>query len=145
MDSPRKKTFARLTAFLYVIGALHIAALFFFWYWSIWWYDILLHALGGVWIGGMMLFFLSGREKNMSGSTILRFSVPLLGVLIIGTFWEAFEWNIDQVVLSYFQNDVVDTLSDIGADIAGALLSSVLLIGYSKHETSQVNNNNTHG
>ena len=55
--------------------------------------------------------------------------MPILAIAAIGLLWEAFEWNIDQIVLSRFSNDPVDTLSDLGAGIAGALTYAFFLSG----------------
>ncbi|MEK7065728.1 MAG: hypothetical protein AAB938_00045 [Patescibacteria group bacterium] len=138
MDTDRKRIFARLTALLYVIAALHITALYFFWYWSMWWYDILMHTLSGLWIAGMVLFIISGKRFGALFSPLVRFGFPLLVVVCVGIAWETFEWNVDQIILSHFQNDIVDTLSDIGADVAGGLVASLLLLGYRYEERADI-------
>ncbi len=136
--------FAWLAVLLYVIAALHIAALYFFWYWSIWWYDILVHILGGVWIGGMALFFISRTHMKTPHSLFVRFVFPFLIVAVFGTLWEAFEWNVDQIILFRFQNDIVDTLSDIGADIGGGLIASFLWFRQGLGAKVDKDMNNTH-
>ncbi|HEY4508106.1 MAG TPA: hypothetical protein VJJ55_00430, partial [Candidatus Paceibacterota bacterium] len=45
-----------------VIALMQSAAIVFSLYWTLWWYDILLHFLGGIFIGLLVLWvrFLSG-------------------------------------------------------------------------------------
>ena len=49
-----------------LIAILNKAALSFFLYWKFWWFDIMMHFLGGLWIGGIVLwlYYLSGYVKN---------------------------------------------------------------------------------
>ena len=56
-DMSGKKLFILLTVLLYIIATLHILSLYFFWYWTFWWMDIILHTLGGIWVGGMFLWW----------------------------------------------------------------------------------------
>lgn len=134
MDADRKKTFVWLTVLLYIIATLHIAALYFFWYWSVWWYDILVHTLGGVWIGGMALFILLGKGGEKRNSLFMRFFLPLVATALIGILWEAYEWNVDQIILFRFQGDMIDTLSDIGADISGGFIATLLWARQNRQE-----------
>lgn len=124
-----KKALFALTGLIYVIAALHIAALYFFWYWSIWWYDIMMHTLMGFWIGSMTLIIAS--RKIDTGGNFIRFGLPILVAFIIGILWEMFEWHIDRFVIVRFQTDIIDTLSDLASDIAGGLMAT--LIGFHRN------------
>lgn len=130
MESGRKKTFVWLTALLYVITALHVAALYFFWYWSIWWYDILMHTLGGVWVGGVALFLFS--TDRFSGFPtrvpLFQYILPFLIVVAVGFLWESYEFSVDTLIAPDPQNDLLDTVADMGADVVGALLASLIFI-----------------
>jgi len=127
-----KKALFALTGLIYVIAALHIAALYFFWYWSIWWYDIMMHTLMGFWIGSMALIIASRRINTKND--LIRFGVPILAAFIIGILWETFEWHIDRFIIVRLQTDIIDTLSDLASDITGGLIAS--LIGF--HRSSRI-------
>lgn len=121
----QKQLLIRLSVLLYVITILHLLALYFFWYWSIWWYDIPMHFLGGLWVGGMAFLLYQYIPALARVRTRYRFSgyvLPLVAVLAIGGLWEVFEFSLDTFI-TLEQNDVLDTISDIGMDTAGALLA----------------------
>jgi len=124
----RKTILIKLTALLYVITTFHLLALYFFWYWSIWWFDILLHFLGGVWVGGtaLLILFLS-KSDTRPLKTFTAYLISFLAVLVIGTLWELFEFSLDTFII-FQTNDISDTLSDIGADIAGGIFASLYIV-----------------
>ena len=120
----KKSVLLRFTILLYIIATLHIAALYFSWYWEFWWYDIMMHFLGGFWLFGMgflLLFFSKTKRPHLS---IYGCAFALL--LIIGMLWELFEFSLDTLVV-FQSNDLVDTVSDIGMDIAGGLVAFLVV------------------
>ncbi len=126
----RKNLFIKLTILLYTIVVLHLFALYFSWYWSIWWYDIPMHFLGGFWIGGIALWLYFFRKKINTDNTINKstvYIVSLLSVIGIGLLWELFEFSLDTFII-FQTNDIVDTLSDLGMDIIGALVVALYMI-----------------
>lgn len=103
-----------------VIAVLHIAAIVFYLYWELWWYDMLLHLLGGVFIVLFVLWirFFSGYVAVPAHFELGRaFLFTLFWLLVIGIGWEAFEralghtWSIEGYWL--------DTTIDVAFDIAG--------------------------
>lgn len=123
MTQKQKQFLIRLSILLYTITALHILALYFFWYWSIWWYDIPMHFLGGLWVGGMAFLtygYIPAFSRFRDRRGIYAYIVPFIAVLAIGALWEVFEFSLDTFI-TLQQNDVLDTISDLGMDIAGAL------------------------
>lgn len=124
----RKIILIKLTALLYIITTLHLSALYFFWYWSIWWFDILVHFLGGVWIGGMaLLIFFLGKSDTKLLKTSSAYILSVVAVLVIGVLWEVFEFSLDTFII-FQTNDISDTISDIGADIAGGVFASLYIV-----------------
>lgn len=111
-----------LVSFLTLILLVHGWALLTSAYFYIWWLDILLHFLGGLWVGILALYFLNKRE--LSGIFLLWF---ILGVAaLIGIFWEFLEFGLNQVweslgKLAFFQPSLEDTLADLLADLLGGL------------------------
>ena len=104
-----------LIVFIFIVNYL---AMKFYWYSSIWWFDMPMHFLGGFWVG-LFLFWLFPLEK-ISARMVLKI---ILGVLLIGIFWEIFEIVIGKVIIQDCLNTTLDTFSDIFFDIAGATFS----------------------
>lgn len=88
----------------------------FYWYNSIWYFDIIMHFLGGMWIGLFFIYVFSRRSLDN-----LIFKV-VLSVLLIGIFWEIFEFFVNNVI-GQTPFNIVDTLFDIIFDLFGGLLS----------------------
>jgi len=128
MNEIKKTILIKLTILLYVIAMLHIMALYFFWYWSIWWLDILMHFLGGMWVGGMAFVFLFLNKNDVSMGKIFRpCLLSFVVVLVIGVLWEIFEFSLDTFII-FQPNDISDTISDLGADIAGGMFACLCII-----------------
>jgi len=131
-----RNLFIKLTYLLYTIVALHALALYFSWYWSIWWYDIVVHFLGGFWVGGLALWFCFFRKSsNTTLGNLKVYIISILAVIVIGVLWELFEFSLDTFVV-FQTNNVLDTISDLAADVAGALTASILIMNkkYIKNE-----------
>ena len=109
----RKKLSIRVGSLVVFIFIVNYLAMNFYWYWSIWWFDMPMHFLGGFWLG-LFLIWLFPLEK-MSGKMIFKI---ILGVLLIGIFWEIFEVIVNNNTLQLPFN-TLDTLSDIFFDLAG--------------------------
>lgn len=111
-----------LAILLFTIFVLHIAALYFFWYWSIWWYDLLIHFLGGIFIGGLALtLFKRSTAENGDFLSILFVTVSV--VAFFGIVWELFELSVDSIIAFNDQNDRLDTITDLAVDITGGLIA----------------------
>ncbi len=117
---------------LWAIFTLNALAMHFFWYWTYWWFDIPMHFLGGVWLGGMTILALRRFMPEKFEKKAFVYMAAVGMALFIGGLWEVFEFSLDTFVTMRV-NDIVDTICDFGMDIAGALSVAVLLIGKSKH------------
>lgn len=105
------------------IAVLHIAATIFYLYWEFWWYDMLLHFLGGMFIGLLVLWlrFFSGYISTPAFlSARHAFLFTLFWLVVIGIGWEAFEralghtWSLEGYWL--------DTSIDVALDIIGGVV-----------------------
>jgi hypothetical protein len=76
-----------------------------------------MHFLGGAWAGLALIWFF--RLEELSSKSILKI---ILGVLLIGVFWEIFEIIVNRITTENLFN-VLDTASDIFFDLAGGLLA----------------------
>lgn len=107
-----------------VVAGINKIASMFYLYWTIGWFDNLVHFLGGFTIGLFFIWicFVSGVfSKNYPGrKKAILYSV--VGVLIVGIGWEIFEYvnGLTQSTESYSLDVAHDLISDIlGAIIAG--------------------------
>lgn len=96
-----------------VIFVLHFAASMFYWYSSIWYFDMPMHFMGGFFLG--LAFFWYLWPDQLSTRTML----PIVaGVLVVGVGWEVFELIFINVVAANSFH-ALDTFSDICFDLAG--------------------------
>lgn len=91
-------------------------------YWRFWWWDILLHMLGGVWVGlaSGWLFFLFGMQPSIRSCA--------LAALTIGIGWEVFEY-VTHTGGSVFMSYPVDTAKDLLDDVLGGIGAGLLFKG----------------
>jgi hypothetical protein len=91
-------------------------------YWTTDWADIISHTLGGMMLGGVIIFLIS-LSKAKNNSKLIQ---VLLFALCVGVAWEFFEVYTGMNALTdpgYWS----DTLSDIFFDMFGSYLASVFL------------------
>ncbi len=113
------------TAIGHAVGTLY--SLYFYW----WWYDILMHLLGGfaVALFAGYIFFL--RPDNFLRKLQNTFPTILFSVLAVGILWEIFELTVSAYYnLNWFEP--VDTLADLLNDLLGALAGFALFRNFSK-------------
>jgi hypothetical protein len=103
------------------IAVLYIFGFVYEWNYSVWWYDILLHFLGGVWIAIVAHRFLiepMGRIGRIGPILIIAL------VALVGVGWEFYEFTIDEIffedrALWRAQEGNTDTMTDLMMDILG--------------------------
>ncbi len=116
-----------------LVAGLNKMALNFFLYWRFWWFDIMMHFLGGLWIGSIVLWFyyFSGYIKNPIKTKKYIFWISVISVVIVGLGWEVFEFLIDANLREgYFG----DTILDLIMDIIGAIVAYWIIIKTSRKE-----------
>jgi hypothetical protein len=115
----RKKLLIRLASLIIFIFVANYAAMKFYWYSSIWYFDMPMHFLGGFWVGLASIYVFSLKEFNLK----FIFKV-LICVFLVGFFWEIFEILVDK---SITQNpfNALDTFSDMFFDLAGGGVSII--------------------
>ena len=113
----KKKILVRITSLILFIFVLDLMAMKFYWYSSMWWFDMPMHFLGGLWVGLALIWFLKPKELN--SAIVFRI---ILGVFIVGLAWEIFEIVVNQLAAQDPFN-TLDTLSDLCFDLAGAFFS----------------------
>ncbi|OGI46772.1 hypothetical protein A2121_00185 [Candidatus Nomurabacteria bacterium GWB1_40_6] len=127
----RKKLVKHLVFLMFFIFIADILAQKLHWYFSIWWFDMLMHFGGGFWVGLFFIWFFSIKDlpifqlsfEKIDFKLILK---VLLFVLFFGILWELFE----VFVHNYIAQDpfsVLDTTSDIFFDFGGGLCAILYL------------------
>ena len=111
----RKKLGKRMVGLISFIFVVNVLTNLFHWDYSIWWWDMALHFLGGMWLALLMLWLLlwENAQKNL-------ISQAILGVFIIGLGWEFYEYWINQWV-AQGPFSFLDSISDLFFDLAGGL------------------------
>ena len=113
----KKKFLIRLIFLIFFIFLLNYLAMKFYWYSSIWYFDMPMHFLGGLFLGLSIIWILSYKNLSLELSLKLIFKI-LLGVLVIGVSWEIFEILFNNIIAQMPFN-TLDTISDIFFDLAG--------------------------
>jgi hypothetical protein len=110
----RRKLFNRQALLVAIIALVNYGAIKFHWYYSLWWFDMPMHFLGGVWIAMLITWYLA--DENFTIESVGR---VILGAFIVGLAWEVLELLLNE---QFVQNayDLPDTLSDIFFDLSGA-------------------------
>jgi predicted membrane protein len=128
----RKTFFAGLSLFVFCIFSLNFIANKLYWYSSIWWFDILMHFLGGFWLGLFFIWYLYKDldKKELSKDNLIKL---ILGVLFVGFGWEIYEIIVNDL---WAKNtfDLFDTSSDMVFDITGGLLAYYIFKNISKKD-----------
>ncbi len=117
----RRDLFFRIFLLISFIFITNTLAMYFYWYSSVWWFDMPMHYLGGLFLGffvlGLVLHTPLGKnERKVTYYDHILFLFA--GILAFGLLWEVFEYVID---INTTQNgfNMLDTLSDIMFDCAG--------------------------
>jgi len=108
-----------------LIFYLNTIALEYYLYWTYWWYDIVMHFLGGVLVAAMVVWVLTRFNFLPKQTRYSSFMWTLLFVLLVGASWEVFEY-----VNGFFigeANIVADTALDLVMDVTGGVVSWLVL------------------
>lgn len=137
----RKKLIKRLIYLILFIFVMNFIADKFYWYFSIWYFDMFMHFFGGFWIGLVSLYFIFNKDKD--SLVDFKFLTPkfilkiLFYVLLIGLGWEIFEILVNNVTIQDSFN-YLDTFSDLFFDLSGGafailyFLKRIMFIGENK-------------
>lgn len=112
-------------ALITLIGVLNYYAYQFHWYWKFHWFDMIMHTLGGIWVGSFTLWYYFLRKKNSSipaPNKPFVLVLSLASISVIGVGWELFEFSVDTLI-TLSQHDPVDTASDLFFDAVGSILA----------------------
>jgi hypothetical protein len=117
--------FKTASILLFILAVLFFASVKFYLDWFYWWYDMLLHFLGGVIVG---MFSLVIIKKTIDFSTWTNKKVVirvLFSTLVVGLLWEFLELSVGTTSFSDGMAYVTDTSSDLILDLIGGLVGSL--------------------
>lgn len=119
-----------LLGFIAFIFLTNLIASVFYWYISMWWFDMPMHFLGGVWLAlfgyWLLIFILERKHLAISETRSIPTMRLMLFVFIIGILWELFEFVVSHSTGAMLGN-TIDSLSDICFDLAGGLVGLLYL------------------
>jgi len=118
---PQKNLLFKIASLIVFIFLVNFLAMKFHWYFSLWYFDMFMHFLGGFWLGLAFVWLFKADFLNKN----LIFKV-ILGVFLIGIAWEFFEIGVDEIFLKNNLN-YLDIVSDIFFDLAGGFASILYL------------------
>lgn len=103
---------------MFFIFIADLMAKSFYWYSLVWYFDMMMHFLGGLWLGWFFIYVFLPEEVVLSCRTIIK---VLMMALLVGILWEFFEYFMNVISNTHF--DIGDTVSDVILDLAGAAVS----------------------
>ncbi len=113
-----------LVFFIWLVNAL---ANTFHWYSAMWWFDIPMHVMGGMFLGLAIGAVCFKRILSLSRGEVLV--TVLLFVLIVGIGWEVFEYFVQSFIKGSTQlANIMDSVKDMMMDLIGGLLASTFVL-----------------
>lgn len=109
---------------LVIIGVLNIIAHKLYLYWTVWWYDMLMHFSAGFAVGmaGILIWQLYFDRNISIKKTVF---VSIFFSLVVGIAWEFFEIGAEITSFAQGMEYITDTSSDIVLDLSGGILGSL--------------------
>jgi len=127
----RKNFPARIiVALILLLAIVNAAAFYWKLYFFIWWFDIPMHFLGGLWIGlaSLAAYYGAPHPRRKDTGTFFVVTLSVAVVMIIGLAWELFELSSQTFIERATVHDLTDTLSDLTNDLIGALVAAWIFI-----------------
>ena len=121
--SDRKSLVPEIITLTILVGAGHLLFERYSFYYIIPKLDMLMHLLGGILIGLIVLkiFFTGKRAMIAHQHKVFTAVVAFVCVMIVGVGWEVFEYGVGLTPL--YKVATQDTLSDLVFDASGALVA----------------------
>ncbi len=134
----RQKLFKEFFVLSALVGGLNWWALQADLYWRWYWFDSMMHFLGGALVASffLWLYFYSGVFKPEQRNLTHFLLIALLGIALVGFSWEIYELVLGEARRSR-ELYIFDTTVDLIMDTLGALM--VCLFAFIK-ESSASNN-----
>jgi hypothetical protein len=114
-----------LSALIMVIAVLHVAAMNYNLYFYLWWFDIVMHFLGGLWCGYFTLYYVSWYETKhaITWTRSRTWVAAVLATLLVGIGWEVYEY-VFGFTFTLKSSYRLDTILDLVMDTSGAIVAA---------------------
>lgn len=120
------KRIIKYTAFVFsFLAIVNLLSMKFYWYQAIWWFDMPMHFLGGFAVL-LVISYLFYSKLQFDFSLYRKIILLLLGAIFVGILWELFEYIFNNIIAGV-PWDMIDTLSDIFWDTAGAVCAILFI------------------
>jgi hypothetical protein len=119
----RKNIFSLVAGIVLFIFILNSLANMFYWYSSVWYFDLFMHFLGGAWLGVFFIWYFYNNllEKGFNKENFIK---NILFVFLVGFLWEIFEIVFNNIIAGH-SFDSYDTFTDLIADLLGGIFSFI--------------------
>jgi hypothetical protein len=128
----RNKLLNRTALLIFIIFGVNVIAGKFYWYSTIWWFDMPMHFLGGIWLGlaSVWVYFFrrKGDMPRITVSKIVR--IALVTSLVVGFGWELYEYAVQMIIPGAEIASPLDSLSDLFFDTAGGLVAALYIVSH---------------
>jgi VanZ family protein len=116
---------------LILLVGFHALALKLYLYWSLWWFDIVMHFLGGLTVSLFLHLLYTRRKSKDKASFTTIILLSLAAAFLVGLFWEVVEFKSDLTFttgITYGEDTLLDVIMDlVGAFVGGVYVYFVVL------------------
>lgn len=129
------KLASRSLGLLILIFIANTLANRFFWYDSLWWFDMPMHFLGGFIVATLTLLVFI-KWNSIKGDSHIRIRsiilISFFSALVIGIGWEIFEFIVDLFYPLAHMAHVLDSFSDLFFDASGGMCAALYVMYLSR-------------
>lgn len=139
----KQKIFITSFLVLVIVAIFHYIGIKYYLYWTVKWYDIPMHILGGLWVSLLSLSIYAHFYGNASIINYRRkvFKVVFLVLLFVTVSWEVFEL-IGKITFLNDKGYWLDTFKDIFDGYIGGMIGYFFFIRNKKCKVELVSTNN---
>jgi hypothetical protein len=134
MDS--KKVFNFLAFFIVILAIFNYLADKLHFYYTVWYFDMPMHALGGFCTALLLLWFFMKRGNALVFDLNIVLKI-LSGVFVVGMMWEFYEIVVNNYAAANPLSPL-DIISDIFFDLAGGSVAIFYYFFFGKREITPI-------
>lgn len=116
----RQRIFNRAALVIFGVFILNFFGIYLALYHLLWWYDMPMHFLGGLFTGLLVLYIVLRQKSIVCLPNIKIILISLYFILAIGFAWELYEFFVKTIIVGE-QFIFRDSISDLFFDLAGGI------------------------
>jgi hypothetical protein len=113
------------------VAFLHYRGITYDLYWALWWYDLLVHFLGGMWVALFFVWIVQWLGMSVTRTSAM-FLIGIGATIVVGFAWEMFELATGMVEIAYWRDTLIDLVMDVSGALLGCMYGSVLVRPHSE-------------